>query len=209
MSQVQHIVEALLARRSSKHFTNTPPTDGHVATIIRAATTVPDHNELHPWRFVVVGGDERAAFGDALVAAGLEATPDLDEARRAKLRSKAFVAPTFVVIIFSPKPGKAEYWEQEASAASTGYAMVLTAHLIGVGAIWKSAPIRAGRSLATLLDMNDDERLMGWVNLGTPAAPPRAHRNPVTLDEVTTRLVAGAPAPWVEGVDDQPGVAQG
>ena len=65
-----------------------------------------------------------------------------------KLHGKAFVAPTFVVIVSSPKAGNVARWEQEASAAAAGYAMALAAHLLGVGAIWKSAPMRTGRALA-------------------------------------------------------------
>ncbi|MBS1847638.1 MAG: nitroreductase [Actinobacteria bacterium] len=189
-------VEAVLARRSVKHFDEPGPSDAQLEVILRAATTVPDHNELHPWRFVVVSGAERAAFGEALVAAGAERDPDMDEARRTKLRDKAYLAPTLVVIVFSPKPGKVDVWEQEASAAATGYAMTLAAHLLGVGSIWKSAPLRTGAVLAELFSMVDDEQLMGWVNLGTVASPPRARRNPVGPADVTRRLRTGRLEPW-------------
>lgn len=189
-------VDALLARRSTKRFVDPGPTDAQLDVILRAATTAPDHNELRPWRFVVVAGDERAVFGEALVAAGVEHDPEIDEARRDKLRNKAFVAPTFVVIVFSPKPGKVEEWEQEASAAAAGYAMVLTAHLLGLASIWKSAPVRSGDRLAALLGMTSDERLMGWVNLGTAAGPPRERRNPVGPADVATRLDQGRLVGW-------------
>lgn len=196
-------VASLLARRSHKRFDGPGPSDGQLDTILRAATTVPDHNELRPWRFVVVQDAERDAFGDALEAAGVERDPDLDVARREKLRSKAFVAPTFVVIVFSPRDGKVERWEQEASAATTGYAMVLTAHLLGLGSIWKSAPVRTGAALAELLDMAPEERLMGWVNIGTAAGPPRDRRNPVGPADVTTRLVAGRVQGWPQDASGQ------
>lgn len=189
-------VARVLARRSTKQFTDIGPTDEQLEVILTAATRVSDHNELHPWRFVVVAGAERGAFGDALVQAGLQADPNLPEARRTKLRDKAFVAPTFVVIVFSPRHGKAEPWEQQASAAAAGYAMVLTAHLLGIGSIWKSAPVRRGERLADLLGMTPDESIMGWINLGMPAAPPRERRNPVTPHDTTTRLRAGRPTPW-------------
>lgn len=195
-TQPTDAVAQVLARRSTKQFTDVAPTDEQLEVILTAATRVSDHNELHPWRFVVVSGAERDAFGDALAQAGLQIDPDLAEARRVKLRDKAFVAPTFVVIVFSPQDGKAEPWEQQASAAAAGYAMVLTADLLGVGSIWKSAPVRRGERLADLLDMTPDELLMGWINLGVPAAPPRDRRNPVTPHEVTTRLHAGQPRPW-------------
>ncbi len=166
---------------------------------------MPDHNELRPWRFVVISGDDRAAFGDALVEAGVAADPDLTRPRRDKLRNKAFVAPTFVVIVSSPKPGNVEQWEQEASAATTGYAMVLSAHLLGVGAIWKSAPIRTGERLASLLDLQPQEQLMGWVNLGTPVGEPRAKNNPVGPADVASRLVDGRLVRWGQAPESAQG----
>ena len=189
-------LEGLLDRRSSKLLAEPGPTNAQLDTILLAATTVPDHGTLRPWRFVVVSGDERARFGDALLVAGLDSNPSLPEAARAKLRDKAFVAPTFIVIVSSPKPGNVAFWEQEASAAAAGYAMTLAAHLLGVGAIWKSAPMRTGRRLAELLSLTADEQLMGWVNLGTEAAPPRDRTRPTGFADVATRLEDGKLHPW-------------
>lgn len=189
-------LEGLLERRSIKLLAEPGPTDAQLDKILLAATTVPDHGNLRPWRFVVVSGDERSRFGDALLAVGLDGDPDLPEAARAKLRDKAFVAPTFVVIVSSPKPGNVARWEQEASAAAAGYAMTLAAHLLGVGAIWKSAPMRTGRQLDELLSLTDNEQLMGWINLGTEAAAPRERHHPTELSDVATRLGGGKLHTW-------------
>lgn len=190
------IIASVLARRSHKQLGDPGPSDAQLDTILSVATTVPDHGELQPWRFVVVQGEERDAFGAALEAAGVERNPGLDQAHRDKLRNKAFVAPAFVVIIFSPKPGKIDLWEQEASAASTGYAMALATHLVGLGAIWKSASVRTGSRLAQLFAMTESEALMGWVNVGTVAREPRAKREPVRLVDVASRLTKGHLVAW-------------
>ncbi len=189
-------LDAVLSRRSVGKFEEPGPTDDQLELILRAATTVPDHGNLRPWRFVCVSGGERERFGAALRAAGLEADPDLPEAARAKLHDKAFVAPALVVLISSPKPGNVAVWEQEASAAAAGYAMTLAAHLLGVGAIWKSAPMRRGADLDELLGLVDPEQLMGWVNLGTVAADPKERRRPAEVAEVAQRLEGGALRPW-------------
>ena len=106
------------------------------------------------------------------------------------------MAPSLVVLISSPKPGNVAVWEQEASAAAAGYAMTLAAHLLGVGAIWKSAPMRRGAELDALLGLVDPEQLMGWVNLGTIAADPKERRRPAEVGEVAQRLERGALHPW-------------
>ena len=120
-------LDELLTRRSIKSLAEPGPTDQQLDTILLAATTIAHYGSLRPWRFIVVSGDDRSRFGDALVAAGLEGDPDLPDAVRAKLHGKAFVAPTFVVIVSSPKAGNVARWEQEASAAAAGYAMALAA----------------------------------------------------------------------------------
>jgi nitroreductase len=189
-------LDAVLERRSISSLAEPGPSDAQLELILRAATTVPDHGNLRPWRFVCVTGDERARFGSSLRSAGIERNPDLPEAARAKLYDKAYVAPTLVVLISSPKPGNVAAWEQEASAAAAGYAMTLAAHLLGVGAIWKSAPMRRGTDLDALLELTEPEQLMGWVNLGTVAAVPRERRRPAELPDVAHRLAGGRLTPW-------------
>lgn len=165
------VLDALLGRRSTSSLTEPGPTDAQIDAILRAATTAPDHGRLRPWRFVVVRGEARDRFADALEDGGATHTPDLDDGLRAKLRSKAHVAPALVTVIAAPRPAKVERWEQVASAACSGYAMVLAAHALGLGAMWKSVPFRTGPLLAEILGMGSDDELLGWVLLGTPTDP--------------------------------------
>jgi nitroreductase len=172
------------------------PDAGQLDVLLRAATTVPDHGTLRPWRFVVISGDERDRFGGALASVALEHQADLPLAAVEKMRSKAFVAPTMVVIVASPTQGnKVPVWEQEASAACTGFALTLAAHALGLGAMWKSAPFRSGGDLSELLELTDEERILGWVNVGTAApvvneraAEIRAARDEVAPSDVASRL---------------------
>ena len=165
------VIAALLDRRSTAALVEPGPSPAQIDTILRAATTAPDHGRIRPWRFVVVSGEARTAFADALEDGGLTRDPELSDGRREKLRAKAFVAPTLVAVVAAPRPAKVERWEQVVSAGCTGYAMVLAAHALGLGAIWKSVPFRTGPALRELFGMGDDDELLGWVLLGTPADP--------------------------------------
>jgi nitroreductase len=133
-----------------------------------AASTVPDHGQLRPFRFVVVSGAGRASFGAALAAAAAEHRPGLSDQARESIKAKALRSPTLVALIASPQPGKIEIWEQTATAACTGYAIVLAAHALGVGAAWKSVPFKRGPGLNELLSLGPLEEMLGWVHLGTP-----------------------------------------
>jgi nitroreductase len=165
------ILAALLDRRSTAALVEPAPSPAQIDIILRAATTAPDHGRIRPWRFVVVTGDARNAFADALEDGGLTRDPTIPDRTRERLRSKAFVAPTLVAVVAAPRPAKVERWEQIVSAGCTGYAMVLAAHALGLGAIWKSVPFRTGPTLRAMFAMGDDDELLGWVLLGTPADP--------------------------------------
>jgi nitroreductase len=167
------------------------PDEDALARILETATTVPDHGGLRPWRFALITGAGRERFGAALVA-GLHSLrgEDLLEPMVTKMQGKAFAAPCAVMLIASPDPSSnVPVWEQVASASCTGYAMVLAATALGLGAAWKSAPVLATEPVRTLFAAREDEQLLGWINLGTPG-PSRERATtadgPVDLAELVT-----------------------
>jgi len=179
-------LDLLFGRRSTAALAAPGPTATQVDVLLRAATTVPDHGALRPYRFIVVEGDGRDVFGRALADAAVEHRPDLPEAGRDKAYGKAFMAPTQILLISSPNPAaKVEVWEQVATAACTGFAIVLAAHGLGLGAIWKSIAFTQGGPLADALELTPDEQLLGWVNLGTPTGVPGPRVVPSTAQLAT------------------------
>ncbi|CAN5529043.1 NAD(P)H nitroreductase [soil metagenome] len=191
----------LLERRSVKSFGPVGPTSAELDAILRAAATVPDHGSLRPWRFVVVEGDARQVFGEALAAAaqeaGLATSPETVE----RVRSKAFLAPALVAVVARvDASAKVPAWEQVASASCAGYAIALAADRLGLGAIWKSAAAHDGTSLRRVLEMGPDDVFLGWVNIGRAAngfASNGDTRPPVDLRPIARSLRAdGAVTGW-------------
>jgi nitroreductase len=136
-------IEALVARRVEPARPGTPPDDATLDRVLEVATTVPDHGGLRPWRFAVIRGSGRDRFGEALVAGLVRLRgEEVPEAAVTKMRGKAFAAPCAVMMIASPRlESNVPEWEQVASASCTGYAMVLGATALGLGAVWKSAAV--------------------------------------------------------------------
>jgi nitroreductase len=175
-------LEPFLTRRSTAALFPPAPSADEIAAILAVATSVPDHGALRPWRFVVVVGDARDAFGAALAEAAREANPALDEGAIERIRSKAFVAPALIAVAARiDTAAKVPAWEQVASASCAGYAIALAAHRLGLGAIWKSAPVHEGAALEKLLDLTPDDRFLGWVNVGH-TGPERASVGRAVLD---------------------------
>jgi nitroreductase len=186
-------IDGLIAPRPEPARDGTAPDDASLARILDAATTVPDHGTLRPWRFAVVTGPGNDRFGEALVAGLHELRGDgLPEAMVAKMRGKAFTAPCRVMVVASPDPtSNVAVWEQVSSASCTGYAMVLAATALGYGAVWKSAAVLDTGPVRALFGLTEHERLLGWINLGTVAegARKRTTERP-DLSEVVTVIDA-------------------
>ena len=160
------MLDLIIGRHSAPALTDPAPTDAQLAAILRAAASVPDHNKLRPYRFVVVRGDARQRFGEALAASAVAA--GADDITVAKARRKPMFGPLLVAIIASPVAhNSVPEWEQVATASLTGYAMILAAATLGVGAVWKSGRHLDEAPIVRLLEMDQDERLLGWINLGT------------------------------------------
>src|SRR5678816_1362232 len=99
-----HLLDFLLARRSAGSLGPPGPTRLQLDQILLAAATVPDHGWLRPYRFAIVEGDGRAAFGEALARATAEHRPALSLEALDAVRAKALRSPTIIALIASPKP---------------------------------------------------------------------------------------------------------
>jgi nitroreductase len=179
------LIEQLRAPRPEPRRDGTAPDDRSLALMLEAATTVPDHGSLRPWRFAVITGAGRDRFAEALVDSLHELRgDDLPEAMVAKMRGKAFAAPCAVMLIASPNPeSNVPEWEQVASASCTGYAVVLAATALGFGAVWKSAAVLDGTPIRALFGLAPSERLLGWINVGTPGALGRKKQSDGDVDD--------------------------
>lgn len=184
----------LVAPRRQPARDGTAPSAEDLDRMLQAATTVPDHGGLRPWRFAVVSGAGRQRFADAL-AAGLaeQRGPDQPESVVAKMRGKAFAAPCAVVLVASTDPtSNVPTWEQVASASCTGYAIVLAATALGYGAIWKSASVLDTGPVRALFGLEANEQLLGWVNVGTPADGPAPSQRADDLSGLVQMVGGGA-----------------
>lgn len=185
MSDANEKFYQFLAQRRSAAILNEPkPGSADLEKILAVAGTVPDHGSLKPYRFVVVEGEGRDRFGEALLnAADENRGSPLDESARPKIKAKAFAAPLQVLIIFSPVASpKIPDWEQMAAASCTGYAIGLAANSLGFGAVWKSFAYDPGTKMKSLLKLEGQEKLLGWVNIGTEKERDRSEREQLDFD---------------------------
>ena len=109
------------------------------------------------------------------------------------------MAPALIAVAAHVDPSaKVPVWEQVASATCAGYAIALAAHQLGLGAIWKSAPVHQGVAIEKALDLTPDDVFLGWVNVGhTGDAWEVVERPPADLGASARILdVDGTPLPY-------------
>ncbi|MYS88486.1 MULTISPECIES: nitroreductase family protein [Streptomyces] len=181
------VMTAVLTRRSEHVLAEPAPNDEEFAYLLRAAATAPDHGKLRPWRWILVRGEGRAALGrcfaDDCAAPG--SRPDRTEA-------KARRAPLLATLVFAPATGhRIPEWEQLAATSAMTSSLMLLLHARGFGSIWRTGKFTESAQVRRLLGLRQDERLLGWLYIGTPGESPQ-HRRRV-LDDVTDRISVFAP----------------
>ncbi len=181
----ESIYNFLAQRHSAALLVEPKPSRPEIERILQVAATVPDHGALKPYRFVVIEGEARETFAEALLDAAHAHRPGgLDEGMKPKIKAKAFAAPLQIVIIFSPKDSpKIPRWEQMAAASCTGYALDLAANALGYGSVWKNFAYDPGPKMTSLFGLRAGEEVLGWVNVGTERDRDRTPRSPVDIDQ--------------------------
>ena len=180
---------SLLKQRRSvpPQFLTTPgPDDAQLEALLTIASRVPDHGKLAPWRFIVFSGaaKERAA---EIVAQGFKAkNPDADEEKVAFERGRLLPAPLVIAVVSTAKPHpKIPEWEQELSAGAVCMNLLVAAQAMGFGASWLTNWFSFDRAVLTSFGLAADERVAGFVHIGTSTAAPADRERPVLADIVS------------------------
>jgi nitroreductase len=190
-------LDLLHARRSVKPQTMTGPgpTPLQLDMILTAAARVPDHKKLAPWRFVVFEGEARAKFGDVIAQALIadDAKTGRGPASPVRLdteRKRFSHAPTVVGVISRviETPGAPE-WEQVLSCGAACFNMCVAANALGFGTCWLTEWYSYNADVAKALGCASNERIAGFVHIGTATERP-ADRDRPALTTIVTRWVA-------------------
>ena len=182
----------LAARRShpAKLFKGPVPSRNALLTILTAATRVPDHGKLEPWRLIIV---EKPAMARLAALAEAHATAiGADPDKTAKARGQYDLGHLAVVVIASPKPSeKVPAAEQILSAGALCMNIVNAAEAAGWGANWLSGwPAHDAAFTATAFQTADTETVAGIIHIGTPPETDAPDRPRPDL----TRLITWAKA---------------
>jgi nitroreductase len=166
------------------------PSESEIETLLGIASRVPDHGKLTPWRFIVFTGDARLAAGkiiaDAFAAKAAGATSEQIDFERKRLARAPLV---IAVVSRAGTHAKIPKWEQHMSAGASAMSLVLAAHAMGYAASWITEWYAYDRGVLDALGVAANERVAGFVHIGTPAKPPEDRERPA-LSAIVTRYGA-------------------
>jgi nitroreductase len=122
-------VELLLSRQSANLLQEPAPEGAELDLILDAGLRAPDHGRLRPWRFVLIRGEQRAAWADHLAQAALARDPVNGQAMAEKSRAWVARTPLIIAVGVDMKEGKIPEIEQLLSAGAAAMNMLNAIHL--------------------------------------------------------------------------------
>jgi nitroreductase len=187
-SVVPDAIELLKIRRSVKprEMSEPGPSPAELETILTIGARVPDHGKLTPWRFIVFEGDARVRAGEVIAKVFVRKNPQAMAADIEVEKHRLTDAPLVIGVVSFTKPHpKVPRWEQELSAGASAMNMVTAASALGYGACWLTGWFAFDREFLDGLGLKADEKLAGFIHIGTQTKPSEDRPRPPLSDIVT------------------------
>jgi nitroreductase len=182
------LLSLLKTRRSAKPraMSGPGPTEAELKQILTIAARTPDHGKLQPWRFIIVGDDQRDRLAAVLRQALSEEDPCATIAHHDKEDEFAHYAGTLVVLVSAPIEGhKIPVWEQELSCGAAGMNLLLGATALGYVGGWVTG-WRAYSPRVTAEICEPGQKIAGFIFIGQTSVDLEERPRPA-LDEVANR----------------------
>ncbi|MGE0407969.1 MAG: nitroreductase [Amphiplicatus sp.] len=177
----EEMIAALRLRRSTSADLMTAPGPDAAAlgSILAIAARVPDHRRVCPFRFLVFEGEGRAAAGDIIARIFAAEDHFAGESRIEAERRRFLRAPVVVGVVSAvDRTHKTPEWEQILTAGAVCQNLLLAASAHGFAAQWVTEWLAYDRDLLDGFGLKPDEKIAGFVYLGTAREPPRERQRP-------------------------------
>ena len=181
-------LQLLQTRRSVKprEMCGPGPSPAEIETILTVGARVPDHGKITPWRFIVFEGEARLKAGDVIARVFASKNPGATREQIEIEKNRLAEAPLVIAVISAIKPHpKVPAWEQELSAGASAMNIVIAATALGYVANWLTGWQAFDRDVLTALGLSADEKLAGFIHIGSIDKPVEDRPRPHLSDLVT------------------------
>lgn len=165
------IMNAIKTRRSIGRVKPDPVEQEKIEKILEAGTMAPNHFHTEPWRFFVMTGEGRKVLARGLAEAAADKQQGLSKDERAALynqqETKAFRAPVVITVAADvTENDKALRTEELAACHAAVQNMLLTAHSLGLAAIWRTGAPAYHPAMKQAFGLQDKDEIVGFVYMG-------------------------------------------
>ena len=178
-------IQALHTRLSVPRVTGPVPDESVLQAMFQAALRAPDHGQLRHWRFLRIEGEGLQHLADLFSEAALADKADLSENEKNSIRGKALRAPLVIVTISrATEHPKVPVLDQDIAAGCATHAMLVAAHALGVGAVWRTGPMSSHPVVEKGLGLAPGEKIIAMLYVGQPLGPQRELKPEAVSDYV-------------------------
>lgn len=172
------IFETIKNRRSIGKVKAEPIAKERIEKILEAATWAPNHYKTEPWQFFVLTGEGRRPLGRLLLEIAKEdmddPTTEENQKKLQKVVEKPFRAPVVIAVAVIPSEAPKVLRIEEIGAVNAAIQnMLLAAHGLGLGAIWRTGKATYHPKMKELFGLRDKDEVLGFIYVGEPDLPPR------------------------------------
>jgi nitroreductase len=168
-------IELLKTRRSVKpmELRAPGPTAAELDTLLTIASRVPDHGKLNPWRFIVFEGPARLKASEKIAEIFAQKNPQATQEQIAFESNRLGRAPLVIAVVSRAGPhAKIPEWEQLLSSGAAAMNLVIAANALGFAASWLTEWYAYDRQVLGALGLAPNEKIAGFVHIGTAATSP-------------------------------------
>lgn len=193
------VLKAIRTRRSVGRVKPDPVEQDKINVVLEAATWAPNHHRTEPWKFFVLRGEGRRPLGRTLAKIAQEeskAEGGADEQKIKQAMQKPFRAPVIIAVACIPhlENSKVHKIEEQAAVSAAIQNMLLAAHSLGLGAIWRTGRQCYHPEMKKLFGLGPEDELLGFIYLGYPEADPPSRERTSYVEKTV----------WIDTDTDQP-----
>lgn len=170
------LFEAIHGRTTVKKMKPEPLPRETIKKLLSAAVQAPNHHKARPWRFVVLTGDGLKKLGDVFAASLARRKPETPPEGLDKTRSLPLRAP-LIIVVGADTPIAPNMIEVENISAASAACMniLLAAHALGLGAIWRTGEWASDADVKEFLGFAPDQHVVGFIYIGRPEVLPEPY----------------------------------
>jgi nitroreductase len=174
------LFEAIKTRRSIGLVKDDPIPKELIEKILEAGTYAPNHYRTEPWRFFVLTGKGREKLGELFAEIGLSELEDPNtengKQKIEKQRKNPLRAPVVIAVGVEPSDKKNILVKEEYAAVNSGIQnMLLAAHGLGLGAMWRTGAICYHSKVRDFFELSENGEVLGFIYVGYPDMKPKPY----------------------------------